>query len=168
MTFGVTLCRSVPFPLIDHPYNRVPVTVDYTCITGWGTSSVTRVLVWPGGNTIVNVPGPEDAQSKQDEKAERRAARETIAAYHQQELRKLLEHVRTGFTQLDAGEIDEFELDDLIHHYKRSAAKLWSFCEGRGGVLSAASALAYHRERGEEPNWWEAGTPWRDRSPDSR
>ena len=128
----------------------------------------TRVLACPGGNTIVNVPGPEDAQSKQVEKAERRAARETIAAYHQEELRKLLEHVRTGFAQLDAGELDEFELDHLIHHYKRSAAELWKFCEGRGGALQAVSVLAYRREQRDEPDWWEAGTPWRDRSHDSR
>src|SRR5689334_10917317 len=31
------------------------------------------------------------------DKAERRAARELVAAYHQDELRKLLEHVRDGF-----------------------------------------------------------------------
>jgi hypothetical protein len=75
--------------------------------------------------------------------------------------------VRAGFAQLDAGEIDEFELDHVIHHYKRSVAELWKFCDGRGGVVSAASALVYHRERGEEPDWWEAGAPWRDRSFDS-
>jgi hypothetical protein len=33
--------------------------------------------------------------------------------------------VREGFARLDAGEIDAFELDDLIHHYKRSARELW-------------------------------------------
>jgi hypothetical protein len=62
------------------------------------------------------------------DKAERRAARELIAAYHQDQLRALLDHVRHGFSQLDAGEIDEFELDDLIHRYKRAAGELWKFC----------------------------------------
>jgi hypothetical protein len=51
------------------------------------------------------------------EKARRRAARQLIAAYHQEQLRALLERVRAGFAQLAAGEIDEFDLDDLMHHY---------------------------------------------------
>jgi hypothetical protein len=95
-----------------------------------------------------------------DTKADRRAAREQIGAYHQAQLRSLLEHVRAGFARLDAGEIDEFELDDLIHHYKRSAAKLWTFCGSSGGQwLQAANTLAYLREQGEEPDWWERGAP---------
>jgi hypothetical protein len=95
-----------------------------------------------------------------DTKADRRAARDQIGAYHQAQLRSLLEHVRAGFAQLDAGKIDEFDLDDLIHHYKRSAAKLWTFCGASGSQwLQAANTLAYLREQGEEPNWWERGAP---------
>ena len=95
------------------------------------------------------------------EKAERRAARELVAAYHQDELRKLLEHVRAGFAQMDAGEIDEFDLDDLIHRYKKAAAKLWSFCGSSGGQwLSATRSLTYLRERDESlPDWWEEAAP---------
>jgi hypothetical protein len=37
-----------------------------------------------------------------------------IAAYHKSQLRTLLEHVRAGFSQLDSGEIDEFDMDDLF------------------------------------------------------
>lgn len=98
-----------------------------------------------------------------DDRAERRAARETVAAYHQEELRRLLEHVRNGFARLDAGEIDEFELDDLIHRYKRAAAKLWSFCGSSGGQwLQAARVLEFGRSRGEPaPDWWEAAAPRR-------
>lgn len=44
-----------------------------------------------------------------DDKSERRAARELISAYHQEQLRLLLEHVRSGFSRLDAAEIDEFD-----------------------------------------------------------
>ena len=106
------------------------------------------------------VPGPGD-----DEKAERRAAREMIAAYHRAQLRGLLERVRSGFVQLDAGEIDEFALDDLIYHYKRSAAELWKFCDYTGiRALRTAQALTYLREEGREPDWWEAGTSRRERS----
>ena len=43
-----------------------------------------------------------------EEKAKRPPARELIGAYHQEQLRALLEHVRDGFARLDAGEIDEF------------------------------------------------------------
>ena len=88
----------------------------------------------------------------------RRAARELIGEYHEAELRKLLEHVREGFRRLDAHEIDPFDLDDLIHRYKRSAQKLWSFCGSSGsGWERAALALESLREQGEdEPNWWAA------------
>ncbi|MBA2283183.1 MAG: hypothetical protein M3527_05745 [Actinomycetota bacterium] len=78
-----------------------------------------------------------------------------IAAYHREELRSLLEHVRDGFEQLDKGEIDEFELDDLVHRYKRAAGDLWRFCGSSGGQWQqAANALAYRRERGHAPDWW--------------
>jgi hypothetical protein len=88
-----------------------------------------------------------------------------IATYHQAQLRGLLEHVRSGFVQLDAGEIDEFELDNLVYHYKRSAAELWKFCDYTGiGALRTAATLTYLREEGREPDWWEAGTSRRERS----
>jgi hypothetical protein len=115
--------------------------------------------------SVRTVVGTGDAERRSADKADRRAARELIAAYHQSELRALLEHVRAGFAQLDAGEIDEFDLDDLIHHYKRSAAELWKFCGSSGGQRQqAAHALAYLRENGEEPDWWESGAPRRTRS----
>jgi hypothetical protein len=111
------------------------------------------------------MPGTADGRNLTGEKAERRAARELISAYHQSQLRALLDRVRVGFAQLDAGEIDEFDLDDLIHHYKRSAAKLWQFCGSTGGQwLQAARTLRYLHETGEEPDWWEAGASRRDRS----
>jgi hypothetical protein len=89
------------------------------------------------------------------EKAKRREALAAVAAYHQEQLRALLEHVREAFSELDAGDIDEFELDDLIHRYKRAAKHLWIFCESSGGQsLHAAAALTSMRERGEERDWW--------------
>lgn len=99
------------------------------------------------------------------ERAQRRAARETIARYHEQQLLLLLERVRDGFARLDAGEIDAFDLDDLIHRYKRSARELWKFCGQTGSDwLFAARTLEFWRERGEDPpDWWEAGEPRRRR-----
>ena len=101
-----------------------------------------------------------DAHRRSTDKAERQAARELIVGYHQEQLRGLLEHVRAGFAHLDAGEIDEFDLDDLIHHYKRSATELWKFCGSSGGQwLQAARSLVYLHARGEEPDSWEGAAP---------
>lgn len=98
-------------------------------------------------------------------KAERRAARAAVAAYHEAALERLIERVRDGITRYDAREIDAFELDDLIHHYKRATRKLWSFCTGSGGqVEMAARALEWLREQGELPDWWEEATPRRSRN----
>ncbi len=105
----------------------------------------------------------EDDLNASDEKTRRRAARQLIATYHEEQLRLLLEHVRNGFAQLDAGEIDVFDLDELIHRYKRSAAKLWSFCGSSGGQwLRAAKNLVYFREIGDESDWWMAGATRRE------
>jgi hypothetical protein len=97
------------------------------------------------------------------EKARRRAARKMIGEYHQEQLRLLLEHVRDGFNKLDVGELDPFDLDELIHRYKRSAQKLWSFCGSSGsGWERAALTLEWLRGQGEpEPDWWAAGEPAR-------
>jgi hypothetical protein len=99
----------------------------------------------------------------ENEKARCRAARQMIAEYHEQQLRLLLDHVRDGFTKMDAGEIDPFDLDELIHHHKRSAQKLWSFCGSSGGAWErAALMLEWSREEGEEEtDWWELGRPRR-------
>lgn len=91
----------------------------------------------------------------------RRAARAKIAVYHQEQLAALLDRVREAFVRLDAGDIDVFELDDLIHHYKRSAAELWKFCGSTGGqweLAAAADVLADLVETtpGEEAKWFAA------------
>jgi hypothetical protein len=104
-----------------------------------------------------------DIRSENDKTA-RRAARQLVAAYHEQQLGALLEHIRRGFDQLEAGEIDVFGLDELIHRYHLCTQKLWSFCGSSGGQwLQAAKNLAYYQEVGEEPDWWAAGDRRRDR-----
>jgi hypothetical protein len=98
------------------------------------------------------------------ERTRRRAARKVIATYHEEQLLALLERVRDGFARLDAGEIDAFDLDDLIHRYKRSARELWKFCGSSGSEWErAATALAWLREQGKEPDWWDAAEPRRGR-----
>ncbi|HKG62845.1 MAG TPA: hypothetical protein VKB28_02170 [Solirubrobacteraceae bacterium] len=109
----------------------------------------------PGGGTRAQA-GPS--------RPERRAARAVVGAYHEVELARLIERVRKGLERYDAGEIDAFELDELIHHYKRATQKLWSFCTGGGAhVYSTARTLALLREQGELPDWWEQTTPRRAR-----
>ena len=97
-------------------------------------------------------------------KAERRAALDAVGKYHEAELGRLLEHVRDGIARYDAGDIDAFALDDLIHHYKRATQKLWTFCSGGGShAYSTARALEWMREEDELPDWWEAARPRRSR-----
>jgi hypothetical protein len=105
--------------------------------------------------------GESSDSERAAEKARRQAARETVATYHQEELRRLLEHVRAGFARLDTGEIDEFELDELIHRYKKAAAKLWSFCGSTGAHWQqAANAIQHWRDQGESPrDWWAENEP---------
>jgi hypothetical protein len=79
-----------------------------------------------------------------DEKAQRRAARKMIAAYHDEQLRLLLNHIRDGFAKFDSGEIDVFDLDEIIGHYKRSAVKLQVF---RSAGAKAASMACLRTSR---------------------
>jgi len=107
------------------------------------------------GSTFAAVAEQPHSAEALSDRTERREALAIVGAYHQEHLRSLLEHVRDGFTKLDAGEVDEFELDDLIHHYKRAAKQLWLFCGSTGShVLLAAAAIAQMRNGGEERDWW--------------
>jgi hypothetical protein len=91
-------------------------------------------------------------------KAQRQADREAVGAYHEQEQAKLLEHVRDGFARWDAGAIDAFELDELIHHYHRASQKLWSACvSGGADTERMARLLEWQAAEGEETDWWEVG-----------
>jgi hypothetical protein len=112
-----------------------------------------------------SVRGVNEGDQRADGRAERRAARELIGRYHQEQLGLLLEHVREGFARLDTGQINAFELDALIHRYKRSARELWKFCGQSGsGWLSAARTLRYLEAQGEDlPDWWAAGERHRRR-----
>jgi hypothetical protein len=92
-----------------------------------------------------------------DERTRRRAARALVGAYHEQQLRLLLEKVRAGFNALDAGEIAPIDLDELIAHYGRAARKLERFCGSRGSDWErAARALARFDRPREDVDWWDA------------
>ena len=109
-------------------------------------------------------PGSGTRPQAGPSKAERRAARAAVGAYHEAELARLIDHVREGLERYDAGEIDAFELDELIDHYKRATQKLWCFFTGGGAhVYSTAKTLERLRDQGELPDWWEQATPRRAR-----
>jgi len=77
----------------------------------------------PIGRYVPGVGGEPTSRGRENERARRREARELVAAYHDEQLRALLERVSDGFARLDAGEIDAFDLDDLIHHYTRCGTR---------------------------------------------
>jgi hypothetical protein len=91
-------------------------------------------------------------------KAKRRADQVMVATYHQARLGDLLEHVRDGFVEYDGGRIDAFQLDEIIHHYKRAATELWKLCAVSGSQVElVARALERMRAENSEPDWWELG-----------
>lgn len=89
-------------------------------------------------------------------KAERRAARELVAAYHEARLAELVARVAEAIDRHRAGELDSFEVDEVIHHYHKAARKLWTFCETSGtGAETTAYAIRSMDESGESIDWWE-------------
>lgn len=87
-------------------------------------------------------------------KSERRAARETIAAYHEEQLARLVEHVESAIGSYRLGELDAFDVDAVMFHYSRAAKELWKFCN-LTTVEIAAKVIAEH----PPTDWWERGAP---------
>lgn len=90
-------------------------------------------------------------------KAERRAAREAVAVYHEAELAKLVDRVGQAIDAFRTGQLDAFEVDQVLFQYSRAAKELWKFCN-LGPVELTASLIT----RDDPPiGWWERGTPRR-------
>jgi len=53
-------------------------------------------------------------------KAKRRAARERVGACHEAPLADC-DHIREALARFDAGELDAFEVDEVIHRYTRAS-----------------------------------------------
>lgn len=85
-------------------------------------------------------------------KAERRAAREQVAAYHEEQLSRLVEHLASAIDAYRASEIDAYDVDEVTYQYSRAAKALWKFCN-LTNVEIAARVIA------EDPptDWWERG-----------
>lgn len=89
-------------------------------------------------------------------KAERRAAREKVGAYHEAELGRLVDHVAEAVDRYRAGEADAYDVDETLFQYSRAAKELWKFCN-LGHVESTARMID------DDPpgDWWERGAPRR-------
>lgn len=97
-------------------------------------------------------------------KAERRAARERVSAYHQAQLAELLSHVGAAIDRYRASEIDAYAVDETIHHYHSVGVELWKFCFARGGGTHTefiAGLLDRMTADAEPIDWWERATPRR-------
>jgi hypothetical protein len=89
-------------------------------------------------------------------KAERRAARAVVAAYHEAELGQLIDRVGEAVDRFRSGELDASDVDEIIFQYSRAAKELWKFCNYTPIEFAA-------RVVQEEPpsDWWERGAPRR-------
>ncbi|WP_344143814.1 hypothetical protein [Kribbella yunnanensis] len=95
-------------------------------------------------------------------KAERRAAGQQVAAYHEAQLAALVQRVAEAVDRHRDGELDVFGADEVIFQYQRAARQLWTFCQGAGSrVEFTAQIIRRMAEDGEPVDWWERGRPHR-------
>ena len=87
-------------------------------------------------------------------KSERRAARAVVASYHGEQLAELVDHVGKAIDRHRAGELNAFEVDEVLFQYSQAAKELWKFCNYLDVEVAAAMIL-------EQPviDWWERGAP---------
>jgi hypothetical protein len=86
------------------------------------------------------------------EKAERRHARQEVAAYHEAKLAELITHVAGEIDRFRQGELDPFDVDRVLFQYSRAAKELWKYCN-LGNVEVSARFVR------EDPpiDWWDRG-----------
>jgi len=87
-------------------------------------------------------------------KSDRQAASEAVVKYHENQLASLQEHVGAALECFRNGELDAFEVDQVLFQYSRAAKELWKFCNF--GDPEFATDLV--RER-PIVDWWERGAP---------
>ena len=95
-------------------------------------------------------------------KAERRAAGECVATYHEAGLAELIEHITAALERYRIGELDAYAIDEAFHHYQRAARELWKFCwSGGGGTHSEIIAHLIDQMASDDEtiNWWERAMP---------
>jgi hypothetical protein len=79
-----------------------------------------------------------------------------VAKYHGAQLELLVARVGAAIDRHRAGDLDAFDVDEVLFQYSRAAKELWKFCN----YLQVEVAAAMIRE--DPPNdWWERGAPRR-------
>lgn len=93
-------------------------------------------------------------------KADRHAARDVVAAYHDACLAELVTHVAAAIDAFRAGQLTPFDVDEIIHRYHRAAQQLWTFCwsTGSGAQVEFAAGTIEHLADEDRPiDWWDRG-----------
>ena len=78
----------------------------------------------------------------------------TVAAYHEVQLADLVARVGSDIDRYRAGELNAFDVDQVIFLGSRAAKELWKFCNLADVELTAALV----RER-PPTDWWERAIP---------
>jgi hypothetical protein len=81
-----------------------------------------------------------------------------VTSYHAAELSELVAHVAESIDRFRGGELDAFDVDQVLFQYSRAAKELWKFCH-IGNVELTASQLRH----GPPIDWWGRGAPQRAR-----
>jgi hypothetical protein len=79
-----------------------------------------------------------------------------VAEYHQAELQSLLARVAEAVDRYRGGELDAFDVDQVLFQYSRAAKELWKYCN----LVQVEIAAAIIREQPPH-DWWERGGPRR-------
>jgi hypothetical protein len=87
-------------------------------------------------------------------KSDRQAAREAVAAFHEAQLAGLVEQVGLAVDRFRAGQMDAFDVDQVLFQYARAAKELFKFCNLGDPELVAGLV----RDR-PPVDWWELGAP---------
>jgi len=87
-------------------------------------------------------------------KSDRQAAREAVAAFHEAQLAGLVEHIGSAVDRFRSGQMDAFDVDQVLFQYARAAKELWKFCNL--GDPELVAGLVRDRPR---VDWWEVGAP---------
>ena len=89
-------------------------------------------------------------------KSDRQVARDAVAAYHAVQLADLVERVGGAIDRYRAGQLDAFDVDQVLFQYSRAAKELWKFCN----LMDVEVTASVIREQAPA-DWWERGAPKR-------
>jgi hypothetical protein len=77
-----------------------------------------------------------------------------VADYHHAQLEELVARVGEAVDRYRAGELDPFDVDQVLFQYSRAANELWKFCNS----LQVEVAEALIRDQPAR-DWWERAAP---------